>query len=576
QPGVGHATVLVRHGAPGGPRLVAYLVAAPGGTLPPGDDLRAALGARLPEYMVPAAFVALDALPLTANGKLDRSALPDPATSGPRAATGRGPVTAREAALCRLVAEVLGLASADGVDAAPAGDSTVETPAVGTTDRTDAGPVGVDDSFFDLGGHSLLAAKLAARARRTLGLDLSVRDVFEAPTVAGLARRGGRGGAATGAARLPLVAGPRPAVVPLSHAQQRLWLIDQVEEGTDAYNFPMVARVRGALDVAALRVALGDVVGRHEVLRTLVGEADGRPFQRILPAEDAHVPLEVRTTGAGNVDALVAAVARRPFALERELPLRATVLTVGPDDHVIVLALHHIATDEWSDRPFLTDLTVAYRARAAGEAPAWEPLPVQYADYALWHRDLLGDPADPASLHARQVAYWREALAGAPAETPLPADRPRPPSPSHRGGTVTVAVDEATHRAARDLAASSGTSLFMVAQAAVAALLHRLGAGDDIVLGAPIAGRTDEALDDLVGFFVNTLAVRTDMAGDPAFADLLARVRSADLAAFEHQDLPFERVVDAVAPVRSPATNPFLPGRGGEGARSEPGAARRG
>jgi amino acid adenylation domain-containing protein/non-ribosomal peptide synthase protein (TIGR01720 family) len=572
-PGVGHATVAVRDGGPGGQWLVAYLVAAPGASVPGDDELRATLGARLPDYMVPGAYVTLDELPLTANGKLDRAALPDPGAKG-RAGPRRAPTTAREAALCALVAELLGLAVDAPAGGAPADDALAR----GGDGPADAAPadaavaVGVDDSFFDLGGHSLLAAKLVARARRTLGLDLSVRDVFEAPTVAGLARRGGPGGAdavGAGGERPLLVAGQRPAVLPLSHAQQRLWLIVQVEEGTDAYNFPLVARVRGALDVDALRAALDDVAARHEVLRTLVDQADGRPFARILPPGAAPVPVEALAASPDGVDALVAATARRPFALDRELPLRATVLTLAPDDHVVVLALHHIVTDEWSDRPLLTDLTTAYLARTAGAAPAWDPLPVQYADYALWHRALLGDPDDPASPHARQADFWRGALAGAPAEIALPADRPRPAQPSHRGGTVTVTVDGDVSAAARALAASAGASTFMLAQAAVATVLHRLGAGDDIVLGAPVAGRVDEALDDLVGFFVNTLAVRADLGGDPTFAELLARVRAADLAAFEHQDLPFERVVDAVAPARSRARNPLFQVMVGHVARSD-------
>ena len=517
-PGVAHATVLLRE-----ERLVGYVV---GPELPSDEELQAALAARLPEYMVPAAFVRLDSRPVTANGKLDRAALPAPA--GASSPTTDRPLTPLESALGAIVAEVLGLDH-----------------------------VGVDDGFFALGGHSLLAVKVVSRARRDLGIGLSVRDVFDAPTVAGMAARARTGSTSS---RPPLVAGPRPEVVPLSFAQQRLWLIDQVEEHTNAYNFPLVARVRGRLDLAALRAALGDVVERHETLRTTFGDRAGRPHQRVLDAAEARARLqvEVRNTSAAAVEGLVADAAGRSFDLTSDLPVRATVLVLGPDEHVVVLTLHHVAVDEWSDGPFLADLDRAYRARALGAEPDWVPLPVQYVDYALWQREMLGDPADPASVAGRQLDFWRSTLAGIPDEMPLPADRARPAAPSHEGGTTGAMLDASLYAAVRDAATAAGLSTFMYLHAAVAALLHRLGAGDDVVVGAPVAGRSDEALDDLVGFFVNTLVLRTDLSGDPTFAQLLDRVRTADLAAFEHQDLPFEWVVDALAPARTRARNPLF------------------
>jgi amino acid adenylation domain-containing protein/non-ribosomal peptide synthase protein (TIGR01720 family) len=493
------------------------------------DRLRAAL----PDYMVPAAFVVLDRLPRTVNGKLDRRALPR-AEMGPSGPS-RPPATPTEEVLCDLFAEVVGLPE-----------------------------VGADDDFFDLGGHSLLATRLVSRARRALDVELAIRDLFEAPTVAELAvRLDERTGAGTAApARPPLVAvpaGERPAEVPLSPAQKRLWLIHQIEEGLSAYNFPLVGRV-GALDVGALRAALDDVVGRHESLRTVFGERDGEPFQVVVPADSAAVPVRVVAAGAdpAGLAEMVTAEVRRPFDLAADLPIRALVVEVGPDDHIVAIVLHHITTDEWSDRPFLRDLTEAYLARATGEAPRWEPPAVQYADYTLWQRDLLGDPADPAGLHARQLDFWRRTLAGAPEELALPTDRPRPVVPSYRGGVVEATVPADVHAGLRDLCQASGASMFMVVHAAVAALLHRLGAGDDVVLGAPIAGRTDEALEELVGFFVNTLVLRTDLGGEPTFAELLDRVREGDLAAFEHQDLPFDVVVEALNPVRSRARNPLF------------------
>jgi amino acid adenylation domain-containing protein/non-ribosomal peptide synthase protein (TIGR01720 family) len=482
--------------------------------------LREHLKRHLPDYMVPSAIVPLDRLPLTVNGKLDVRALPD-AEPAVALAPRREPATAQEEVLCGLFAEVLGLAR-----------------------------VGVDDNFFDLGGHSLLATRLVSRARTALGAELAIRDLFEAPTVAELANRAGGG-----TARPRLVPVARPDEVPASYAQQRLWVLHQLDgAATAAYNFPIVMRVRGDLDVDALHAAVGDVMARHEALRTVFAERDGRPVQRIVPASEARPLVEV-VPGA-DLDAVV----RRPFDLATELPLRVTVIPHGPDEHVVAVLLHHVTTDEWSDGPFLRDLGTAYAARRAGRRPEWTPLPVQYADYTLWQRALLGDESDPESLAARQLAYWRAALRGAPERIDLPTDRtPHGTGPLQAaGGALTVPLDAAAARGLRDLAQRTGASMFMAAHAAVAALLHRLGAGTDIPLGAPIAGRTDEALDDLVGFFVNTLVLRTDLGGDPSFAELLARVRRADLAAFSHQDVPFEAVVRELNPDRSLASNPLF------------------
>ncbi|MDD9371945.1 MAG: condensation domain-containing protein, partial [Acidimicrobiales bacterium] len=356
------------------------------------------------------------------------------------------------------------------------------------------------------------------------------------------------------------MAQPRPVVVPLSPAQSRLWLLHQLEDDLAAYNFPLVVRIGADLDIEALGAALRDVVARHEALRTVFVEPTGmgeEPVQVVVPVEDVTLDVEVVVGAGDHIAAVVTDRVRRPFDLARDLPVRLTVVEAG-DERVIVVVLHHITTDEWSDRPFLTDLTTAYLARTAGAAPAWEPLPVQYADYTLWQRDLLGDPADPASLHARQLDHWRTALAGAPEELALPTDRPRPAVPSYAGGTVDVRVPAEVHARLRDLCAATGASAFMCLHAAVAVLVHRLGAGDDIVLGAPIAGRTDEALEDLVGFFVNTLALRTDLSGNPDFAAVLDRVRAVDLAAFDNQDVPFDAVVEALNPARARARNPLF------------------
>ncbi|WP_158679354.1 non-ribosomal peptide synthetase, partial [Streptomyces sp. Tu 6176] len=287
-------------------------------------------------------------------------------------------------------------------------------------------------------------------------------------------------------------------------------------------------------------------VARHEVLRTVFTEIDGEPYQRVLAPGECQVPFVVRRVAVDRLAEEAVAAGGHIFDLAREIPLRAALLSAADDDHVLVVLLHHIATDEWSTGPLLTDLDTAYRARLTGTTPDYPELPLQYVDFALWQRDLLGDPDDTASPAAHQTAYWRQALAGLPEEIPLPTDRPRPATPSHEGDVVLFEVSPRTGAELARLARESGATVFMVVHAAVAALLHRLGAGDDIPLGTPVSGREDEQVDRLVGFFLNTLVLRADLSGDPTFAELVGRVRDADLAAFSHADLPLEAVADAV------------------------------
>ncbi|WP_141726227.1 non-ribosomal peptide synthetase, partial [Actinacidiphila rubida] len=523
--------VVIADGAGGGPsggnvRLLAYAVVehAQGRPVVDGGALRKHLVAALPPYMVPAVVVPMEELPLTANGKLDRAALPRPESGAVVGA--RAPRTPQEAILCGLVAEVLG--------------------------RPQVSP---DDDFFALGGHSLLATRLLSRIRSTLGAELTVRSVFQNPTIAELARHIGTG---EHAARAALTARPRPAAVPLSFAQRRLWLIDRMEGPNALYNVPMALRLRGRLDVAALTGALADLTARHESLRTVFAEVAGEPVQRILPAADAHPVVDLLSCTEDELPAALDTAAARPFDLARELPLRATVLRVSAEDHLLLLVMHHIASDGWSMGPLSKDLADAYSARCADRAPAFTPLPVQYADYTLWQRELLGSEDDPDSLFARQLDFWRSALARLPEELPLPTDRPRAATTGHRGGRVAVPLDAGLHAGLTALARGHRVSLFMVLQAAVAALLTRLGAGTDIPLGTVLAGRPDEALDDLVGFFVNTLVLRTDTSGDPTFGELLERVRETDLAAYTHQDLPFERLVEELNPPRSQSRHPLF------------------
>ncbi|MFI8214592.1 non-ribosomal peptide synthase/polyketide synthase [Streptomyces sp. NPDC085932] len=522
QPEVAGAAVLLREDRPGDQRLVAYTVPA-GESAPDADALAARLRAALPDYMVPSAFVTLPQLPVTPNGKLDRKALPVP--DMPARGRGRAPRTPREELLCALFAEVLGVEA-----------------------------VGVDDGFFDLGGHSLLATRLVSRIRTALGVEVPIQRVFEFPTVAALARAV----AGEGRARTAVTARVRPERLPLSFAQRRLWFLHQYEGPSPLYNIPAALRLTGPVDAAALRAALGDVVARHESLRTVYAEDEHGPHQVVLPVADAAVSLPVTDTDAGHLDAAVARIARTPFDLARDVPLRTALLRTAPDEHVLMLVLHHIAGDGWSLAPLARDLGTAYRARLAGTAPAWEPLPAQYADYALWQHELLGADGDPDSEGVRQLAHWRQVLAGLPERLELPADRPRPARRDNAGDRLDLRVPAALHQELAGLAARSRTSVFMVLQAALAALLTRLGAGEDVPIGSTIAGRTDAAVEDLVGFFVNTLVLRTDTGGDPTFRALLDRVRDTDLAAYAHQDLPFERLVEAVNPDRGAGHHPLF------------------
>ncbi|MCS0603343.1 amino acid adenylation domain-containing protein, partial [Streptomyces sp. LP11] len=522
---VGRAVAVVREDVPGSRHLVGYVVPAGDGQAPDPVTLRERAAERLPEYMVPSAVVVLDAFPLTANGKVDRRALPAPDLSGLTTAGARAPRGAREEILTGILADVLGLPS-----------------------------VGPDDDFFTLGGHSLLAARVIARVRGTLGAECGIRDVFEARTAAGLAERlAGR----DSVGRPPLTAGVRPELLPLSHAQRRLWFLHQMQGPSAAYNIPFTARFTEPLDPGALDAALGDVVARHETLRTVFAETGGEPYQRVLAPERADVRLRVVVMAEERFDAESERALGHLFDLAAEPPVRVTLLCdPATGAQALVVLLHHIASDEWSMGPFLRDLETAYAARISGTAPEFPELPVQYADFALWQRALLDGTGD--SPAAREADHWRKALAGLPEELTLPADRPRPAEPSHAGGMVHRELPSELAIEIRRLARESGTSVFMVVHAAVAALLHRLGAGDDIPLGTPVAGRTDTALDDLVGFFVNTLVLRADLSGDPTFAELLQRVRATDLTALDHADLPFDTVVEAVNPHRGLARHPLF------------------
>ncbi|MCV7024868.1 amino acid adenylation domain-containing protein, partial [Mycolicibacterium novocastrense] len=417
--------------------------------------------------------------------------------------------------------------------------------------------VGVDESFFELGGDSLSAMRLIAAINTALDVDLAVRTVFEAPTVAQLAPLVGAGGGGLE----PLHAGARPSVVPLSFAQTRLWFLDQLQGPSAVYNLAVALRLTGPLDVEALGAALADLVGRHESLRTMFPAVDGMPHQLVVPAEGADFGWRiVDATGwsASEVEEAVGNTAQRPIDLAAEIPLRATLFRVTADEHVLVAVVHHIAADGVSVAPLVRDLGVAYASRSAGSAPDWAPLAVQYADYTLWQRAQLGDFSDDHSRIAAQLVYWQGALAGMPERLQLPTDRPYPPVADQRGAAVAVDWSAELQQRVSAVAREHGATSFMVVQAALAVLLAAHSSSTDVAVGFPIAGRRDPALDDLVGFFVNTLVLRVDLAGDPTVADLFAQVRHRSLAAYEHQDVPFEVLVERLNPTRSLAHHPLV------------------
>ena len=519
--GVEAAAVIAREDRPGDKRLVGYVV----GSADPAQT-RAQLGRLLPSYLVPAAVVTLDALPLTVSGKLDTRALPAPEYQDTERY--RAPATAIEDLLTGIYAQVLGVER-----------------------------VGVDDSFFDLGGDSLSAMRLIAAVNSGLDAALGVRAVFEAPTVAQLAPR--ISGAAD--ALEPLVACERPALVPLSFAQSRLWFLDQLLGPSPIYNMAVALRLRGRLDADALGAALADALARHESLRTLFIAPDGVPQQLVVAPEQADFGWAVVDASDWSPAQLaegISVVARHTFDLSTEIPLQARLFGIAEDEHVLAVALHHIAADGWSITPLVRDLGMAYASRCGGQAPGWAPLPVQYADYTLWQRDQLGDLDDDESAIAVQLAYWQKALAGMPERLQLPTDRPYPLVADYRGASVDVQWPAELQQQVRAVAREHDTTSFMVMQAALAVLLSKISASPDVAVGFPIAGRRDQALDELVGFFVNTLVLRVEVPGDPTVADVLAQVRQRSLAAYEHQDVPFEVLVERLNPARSLGHHPLV------------------
>ncbi|WCS20767.1 condensation domain-containing protein [Mycobacterium marinum] len=526
---VEQAVVIAREDTPGQPRLVGYYTTTSGTRLDT-TDIRASLSQVLPPYMVPAAFMLIDELPLTVNGKLDRRALPTPdyTTTAQTYLAPQGPV---EEVLASLYTQILGI---DRISAA--------------------------DSFFELGGDSLSAMRLIAAANTTLHTGLRVADVFEAPTITALAHRIATTTTTTQAVPA-LIAGERPPRVPLSFAQSRLWFLEQLQGPSAVYNIPVVLHLHGPLDTEALRAALDDLITRHETLRTRFPSIDGTGYQDILTPNQAEIfwqVVDARGWTPQHLHTAIAEATNYHFDLAAEIPIRATVLHTAPHQHVLVLLIHHIATDGWSLGPLARDLNTAYTARTAGHPPAWVPLPVHYADYTLWHHQLLGDPHDPASLLATDLHYWRHTLAGLPEHLPLPTDRPYPPIADYRGASHQFSWPPELTTAIHTLAHTHHVSVFMVIHAALTVVLATLADTNDIAIGVPIAARTHPHLDELIGFFVNTLVLRTHTHPADTPTDLLAHIRDRSLTAYQHQHVPFELLVEHLQPTRSRTHHPLI------------------
>ncbi|MEU4345754.1 amino acid adenylation domain-containing protein, partial [Nocardia sp. NPDC023852] len=520
---IAQAVVVARSDAHTGDQLVAYVIAAQDAPLDT-DLVREDLALQLPAYMVPSLVIVLDEFPLNASGKLDRKALPAPVFE---AAVFRAPTTPVEEIVATTFADVLGLER-----------------------------VGLDDDFFALGGNSLSATQVAARLSTALDTDLGVRELFEASTVVALAARA-ETSAGTGA-RVALTPQPRPELVPLSLAQQRMWFLNRFDPESAVDNIPAAVRLSGLLDRQALQISVADVLARHESLRTFYPDIDGTAHQQTVPTGKVIpdlTPIEV--TEAALPERLSEFVLTA-FDVTVEVPFRARLFEISPTEHVLAMVVHHISADGFSMGPLTRDVMTAYGARVEGGEPAWRPLEVQYADFALWQRKVLGAENDPNSVISAQIAFWSDALRGLPEQLDLPADRPRPAVASGRGATHTFEIDAETHGSLTELARTRGVTLFMVAHAALAVLLSRLSGEDDIAIGTPVAGRGERALDDLIGMFVNTLVLRTPIDGAATFTDLLRAVRVSDIAAFGHADLPFERLVEILNPPRSQARHPLF------------------
>jgi amino acid adenylation domain-containing protein len=546
-PSVREAAVMAREDVPGDKRLVAYVVHNPQdqGLQEQAADLqveqvslaqkliphlRSFLQEKLPDYMVPSVFVMLDALPLTPNGKVDRRALPEPEFRPELSLTFVAPRTPIEEMLASTWACVLGIEQ-----------------------------VGVHENFFELGGHSLLATQVISRVRDTISIELPLRSLFEAPTIAELAEwvenslHNGQSAQAQ-----PLLPIPRSESIPLSFAQARLWFLDQLQPNSAFYNIPLALRLSGQLNIAALQSSINEIIQRHEALRTNFATVEGQPVQVIASTLNCQLQvvnlLHIRESEREiEAQRLVNEQANRPFNLEREPLLRGTVLQLGETEYVLLLTMHHIISDGWSMGVFVRELTELYKAFCTGAPPSLPELPVQYADFALWQRQWL-----QGEILETQLDSWKEQLLDAPALLELPTDRPRPAVQTFRGGYYYTALSLELSAGLTALSKRAGVTLFMTLFAVFGTLLYRYSGQDDIVVGTPVANRNRREIEGLIGFFVNTLVLRTDLSGNPSFEQLLGRVKEVALQAYAHQDLPFEQLVEALQPTRDLSYTPLF------------------
>ncbi|MCJ0904292.1 non-ribosomal peptide synthetase [Rhodococcus sp. ARC_M6] len=525
-PHVGFAVTRSRAGPAGDPVLVSYVLPCDSEGIDVAE-LRTHARSLLPEYMVPAAISVLNELPLTPVGKLDGSALPEP-DFGAASTEFRSPRTMTEESVAGIFAEMLA-----------------------------ADQLGIDTNFFDLGGNSLIATKVVARINSALDVNIGVRDLFDAPTVAELAARIECAGQPS--ASPALTAGVRPDRVPVSLAQQRLWLVNQLDTSSCAYNVPIALRLTGELDADALRAALADVVDLHETLRTVYPESPQGPLQVVVPTDQVVAELlPVTVPDGASLPEQIADLAGEGFDVTDEVPVRTVLFRIDRCQHVLVMVVHHIAADGSSMAPLARDVVAAYTARLHGRAPDWGPTSVSYADYTLWQRSILGSESDPDSLAAAELTYWRQTLTGMAESTPFPTDRPRPTWRSGRGSSVQFDIDASLHRRLGIFAREHDSTMFITMHAALAVLLNRLSGSSDIAVGTPIAGRGEASLDEMVGMFVNTVVLRTHIESGYSFEDLLQQVRECDLGAFAHARIPFERVLESVDHVRSTAISPLF------------------
>ncbi|MFI9508192.1 amino acid adenylation domain-containing protein [Nocardia sp. NPDC052566] len=516
QPGITAAVVSARPG-PAGTTLIGYIVAR---TPVDPDAVRARLIEELPRYMVPSAIVTLDALPLNTTGKVDFAALPAPSSGGVRQAR-----TPRQRILAEIFADALGLPE-----------------------------VAVDDDFFLLGGNSLSAMRLVGRIRAALGHAVTVYDLFEAPTVVGLEQRLG----ARVAASPVQPRRDRPAVLPLSPAQQRFWAINYLEAHRPDYVIAMAVEFTGDLDVPALRAAVGDVVARHEALRTVLPYTDTGPVQQIVPAESVRIGLRVIDIAPADLDDAIAAELAKGFDLMSELPVRGRLFRVEPERHVLFMMCHHVAVDGESLAILRREIATAYLARLGGTAPEWRGAATQYADYALAHQAVLGDEADPESVLATQAAHWRTTLADLPGELSLPYDRPRAAMTDRTADAVPIVIDAPTHTVLTRTARAGAASVYTVVHAALAATLTEAGAGHDIPIGVAVSGRDTDELDSVIGCLVDLVVVRTDTGTPASGAALIRTVRDGLLTAVDNKDYPFDRLVETLNPPRVPHRHPLV------------------